>query len=94
MMNSSLADAVFWIAVMACAVAQVGILRATRAERAARGKLTPTHRPATRVEEAAWAVLPAVALAVILLLTWRAVHERSATVSAPLPAAVTAGGAA
>jgi len=94
MMKSSLADAVFWIAVAACVVAQVGILRATRAERAGRGKLTPAHRAATRVEEAAWAVLPAIALAVVLVLTWRAVHERAATVSAPLPAVVNAGGAA
>jgi hypothetical protein len=69
-MTPFLADAIFWIAAVACTVAQIGILRATVAKRPA-----PTaHRPATRAEELAWAVLPVIALAVVLGLTWRALH--------------------
>ena len=69
-MTPFLADAIFWIAAVACAVAQIGIFRATVARRPA----PTTHRPATRAEEFAWAVLPAIALAVALVLTWRALH--------------------
>jgi len=49
----------FWTAAVVCAVAHVGILRSV---------LRAKQR---RVTEIAWAVLPAVALAVVLLMTWR-----------------------
>lgn len=49
----------FWIAAAVCTVAHIGILRSVlRAKQ---------HR----VTEIAWAVLPAVALAAVLLMTWR-----------------------
>lgn len=76
-MNRFLADAVFWICVVACAVSQIGILRATVAARrhgASPAKSGLIHRPATALEELAWAVLPVVALAAALVLTWRAIH--------------------
>ena len=72
-MPLSLSHAVFWIAVLACVVAQLGILRATRTPHPARAS-TPAHRPASRLEEVAWAALPAVALLLVLVLTWRAVY--------------------
>ena len=72
-MNRIYADAIFWICVAACAVSQVGILRATVAARLRRAP-TPIHRPATALEEFLWAVLPVLALAAALWLTWRAIH--------------------
>jgi heme/copper-type cytochrome/quinol oxidase subunit 2 len=83
-MTPFLADAIFWIAVVACFVAQIGILRATRATNAARPAVpAASHRSATRVEEIAWAVLPVIALAVALILTWRTLHPHVA-VTAPI----------
>ena len=78
-MTPFLADAIFWVAAVACAVAQIGILRATSARASQSDRATPanagaTHRRATRVEEIAWAVLPVVALSGALVLTWRALH--------------------
>jgi hypothetical protein len=69
-MTPFLADAIYWVAAVACFVAQIGILRATVAKRPA----PTTHRAATRAEEFAWAALPAIALAVVFALTWRALH--------------------
>ena len=82
-MNPTLADAIFWICVVACAVAQFGILRATVAARR-HGAPTPVHRPATALEEVAWAVLPVLALIGAIVLTWRTLH----------PAALALGGTA
>ena len=76
-MTPFLADAIFWVAAVACVVAQIGILRATAAARSAARTAraaTPAHRPATRVEEALWAGLPVIGLAAVLVLTWRALH--------------------
>ena len=94
MMTLSVSSAVFWIAVIVCAVAQVGILRATRSQAAARARATTPapHRPATRTEELAWATLPVLALALVLALTWRAVHARSLGYAPPAGAATVATG--
>jgi heme/copper-type cytochrome/quinol oxidase subunit 2 len=81
-MPSVLADAVFWIAVAACAVAQVAILRSVLAARAPEragfpglpGGPTPAVPAGSRAVETFWAVLPAVGLVVLLALTWRALH--------------------
>jgi len=72
-MNPVLADTIFWVAAAACAVAQIGILRATfrRSQ-----PTTPFVHRASRVEELAWAVLPVLALAVVLVLTYRTLHPR------------------
>jgi heme/copper-type cytochrome/quinol oxidase subunit 2 len=93
-MPLSLSNAVFWIAVLACVVAQLGILRATRTPQSAPAS-TPARRPASRAEEFAWATLPAVGLLLVLVLTWRAVHART-TAAAPAvaPAAAPVAGSA
>jgi heme/copper-type cytochrome/quinol oxidase subunit 2 len=75
-MTPSLADAIFWVAVVCCVVAQIAILRSTFAVRAG-GAVSPSRRPAGRVEEIIWAVVPALALAGVLALTWRAMHPRT-----------------
>ena len=79
-MSNALADAIFWIAVASCTVAQVAILRSIFNK-------TPEGAPAAtpgaprihRAMEIVWAIVPAVALAGVLLLTWRAMQrEREA----------------
>jgi heme/copper-type cytochrome/quinol oxidase subunit 2 len=67
-----LADAIFWVAVVCCCIAQLAILRSI----VATPNLVemPDHRRGRRVAEIAWAVIPAVALAAVLFFTWRAMH--------------------
>ena len=72
-MSFLLADAIFWIAVACCAVAQAAIIRSVVISPARVAGSEPTS-PARRLSEIAWAVLPGVALAVLLVFTWRAIH--------------------
>jgi heme/copper-type cytochrome/quinol oxidase subunit 2 len=111
-MPISLADAVFWLAVAACALAQAAILRSVLALRPGAAAADPqrgAHSPyadapalpastrlASRPVEILWAVLPAVGLALLLLLTWRALHPASGSAPgglAPLAAAAPAAAA-
>ena len=66
MISPNLADAIFWVAVAACLVAQVAILRSVL--------VTRGGSAARRAAEIAWAVAPAVALALVLAATWRTLH--------------------
>ncbi len=97
-MTPFLADAIFWIAVVACAVAQIGILRATVATRGDSPADGPaavaSHRASTRAEEMLWAALPVIALAVVLVLTWRALHPAPLAGPALVPSSQGAGAAA
>ncbi|MBA3891937.1 MAG: hypothetical protein H0X64_15560 [Gemmatimonadaceae bacterium] len=61
-MSISFADAVFWAAVASCAVAQVAIVRSV------------VISPRRRAIEVAWAILPAIALGALLVMTWRRMH--------------------
>ena len=73
-MNLSLAEAIFWIAALACVVAQIALLwssLSTKGEQ--RSELVPVSRRST---ELAWAILPALVLSVLLVATWRRVSER------------------
>ena len=72
-MSLSLADAIFWIAVACCVVAQLAIVRSVLISPARVPDSEPTSI-GRRFVEIAWAVLPGVALAFVLLLTWRAMH--------------------
>ena len=90
-MSSSVADAIFWIAVVACAVAQVAILRSVLGARQPELPADARIAPARRSVEVAWAVIPALALVGVLALTWRTLHP-SAT-SADADAATTVLGA-
>jgi len=85
-MPALLSDAIFWIAVVCCAAAQLLILRSVFAARGAgpASSLPPVRRPL----EIAWALLPAVALALVLAMTWRAMHPapRDVRTLPPLPA--------
>ena len=94
-MSSSAANAIFWVAVVCCAVAELFILRSTFAGRRRRGVTgaesagegtAESLPPLRRVAEVAWAVVPAVALALVLAATWRALHPAPASTHAPMPA--------
>jgi heme/copper-type cytochrome/quinol oxidase subunit 2 len=69
-------DFFFWCAVLSCAAGQALILRSyARARARAATGATPAGVPEPRaLIEFAWTVLPAVALAVVLVFTWRALH--------------------
>lgn len=85
-MRPAVADAVFWVALVCCVVAQVAILRSALARHLPPAD-APSSLPATRRGiEIVWAVLPAVALAVVLVLTYRAVQARPSATGAPVPA--------
>ena len=89
-MSPTVADAIFWIAVVACAFAQVAILRSVLGARQPALPADARVAPARRAVEVAWAVIPALALAAVLALTWRTLHPSVASadaVSTALPGA-------
>ena len=85
-MRLSFADGLFWASVACCAVAQFFILRSVSGRRrralpelaaAPTAAALPRQRGAVEI---VWAVVPAVALAVLLLFTWRAMRAVPASV--------------
>lgn len=75
-MNQPLAETIFWIAAVACIIAEVAILRSTFAARYAnKSELVPAS---PRSVELAWAVIPALALSVVLFATWQKIEAREA----------------
>jgi len=70
----SLNSTIFWLAAATCLVAQIAILRSVL--RTSSPKLRTRHRA---VVEIAWVVLPALALASVLAITWRTVHPPERT---------------
>lgn len=79
-MSFHLADAIFWIAVACCSIAQVAIVYSVIRSPARTSDSGIVTSPARRAVEIAWAVLPGVALALVLTFTWRAMHpSHSAT---------------
>ncbi|HEY7877500.1 MAG TPA: hypothetical protein VIC55_04715 [Gemmatimonadaceae bacterium] len=72
-MRMSLTELLFLLAAVCCAVAQIAIFRSTAATRAA---ATSASGMAGRKSAAdiVWVVLPAIALAIVLWFTWRAIH--------------------
>ncbi|HKW50057.1 MAG TPA: hypothetical protein VJN70_21535 [Gemmatimonadaceae bacterium] len=57
-----LAQFLFWAAVFVCLVAHIVIVRSV------------VRASPRRFTELAWAVVPAIALAVVLVMTWRTLH--------------------
>jgi heme/copper-type cytochrome/quinol oxidase subunit 2 len=74
-MRLSFADGLFWSSVACCAFAQILILRSVsggiRRHASERAPNLPRQRGAV---ELVWAVVPALALAALLVFTWRAMH--------------------
>lgn len=76
-MPLSLADAMFWLGVATCAVAQVAIVRSVIRARRAPDAPGTQDRAVPRSHfavELAWAIVPALALALLFVATWRAMH--------------------
>ncbi len=73
-MNQPLAETIFWIAAIACVIAELAILRSTfMARRVNKSELVPSASPRG---ELAWAVIPALALGVVLTATWQRIEAR------------------
>lgn len=84
-MSTSIAEAIFWIAVACSVVAEAAIFRSVLRARAAIGRgaapapgsAAPSSGVVPRsrgVVEIVWVVLPAVALVILFAITWRAIH--------------------
>lgn len=76
-MRLSFAFGLFWMSVACCGIAQFLIVRSVRAHHDVRTEGTSVPRQNAGVE-LFWAVLPALALALLLVFTWRAVRETGA----------------
>jgi heme/copper-type cytochrome/quinol oxidase subunit 2 len=81
-MRLSFADGLFWTSVACCAFAQFCILRSVGGRRHVTEPSTTVPRP-RGVIEMLWAIVPAIALAVLLVFTWRAMHPTTAPADAP-----------
>ena len=91
--SASVGEAIFWIAVLSSVIAETAILRAILRVRAAHPSVPPTGAALPRVRRGAeilWAVLPALLLALVLVLTWRAMRASHDTVP-PLVTSLAAG---
>ncbi len=66
-MSFSVAHVLFWVAAVACAIAQGAIVRSVLI-----GSRNASAPAARRPVELAWALAPAFALAAVLVFTWRA----------------------
>jgi heme/copper-type cytochrome/quinol oxidase subunit 2 len=72
-MSFSLADAIFWVAVACCSIAQLAIIRSAVVSPARVAGSQPTSAW-QRAGEITWAALPGLALAAVFVFTWRAMH--------------------
>lgn len=73
-MIQPLAEAIFWIAALACVVAEIAILRSTyEARRVEKSDLVPS---ASRGGEITWAIIPAIMLAFLLVVTRQRIEAR------------------
>jgi len=97
-MFSSVFDAIFWIAVASCVLAQIAIVRSVLRMRGATADSahgsspspapSPVFRRTRPTIEIVWVVIPALALAVVLGITWRTMHPRTPAVGHVHSAAV------
>jgi len=76
-MRVILSTAIFWLAALSSAAAQFMILRSTIVATPRSAWSERSWPTARRVLEIAWAGLPGIALAVLFVFTWRAMHAAS-----------------
>ncbi len=81
-MSPNVADAIFWIAVVACAIAQGAILRSVLVARQPELPAGARVAPARRSVELVWALVPALLLVGTLVLTWRTLRPVRAETAA------------
>ena len=84
-MRLSFANGLFWLSVACCAFAQILIIRSVQLARHRAGSPAVVSRSRYGVE-VLWVVLPAIALAVLLFFTWRAVQTSESAKRQTLPA--------
>jgi hypothetical protein len=72
-MSFVFADVIFWIAVACCSVAQLAIVYSAVVSPARVAGSAPTSG-VRRAAEIAWAVIPGIAIAFVLVFTWRAMQ--------------------
>jgi heme/copper-type cytochrome/quinol oxidase subunit 2 len=77
-MVTRFADGIFWIAVACCAVAQSAIVRSSLLSPAQAPSADEPASLARRALEVCWAVVPGIALALLLVATWHAMHGSGA----------------
>ncbi len=78
-MVTRFADGIYWIAVACCVVAQAAIVRSSLVSPA---QVPSSDEPASltrRALEVCWAVVPGIALALLFVATWHAMHDPAAT---------------
>ena len=73
-MNQPLAETIFWIAALVCAAAEIAILRLIITQRRAQNA-GPVHAGSPQTE-IVWGIVPAIALAVLLVATWHMIRAR------------------
>ena len=77
---STISLLLFWTCALACAIAQVAILRAALRRPAEDAPpVARAPRPHNQIGEVIWALIPAVALGFVLFWTWAAIHEPAAS---------------
>jgi heme/copper-type cytochrome/quinol oxidase subunit 2 len=76
---STISLLLFWTSALACAIAQLAILRAALRRPAEDAPpVARAPRPHSPIGEVIWALVPAVALGFVLFWTWAAIHEPAA----------------
>jgi heme/copper-type cytochrome/quinol oxidase subunit 2 len=73
-MSPTVAQIVFWIAAGCCLVAQVALVRSAIRSPMSGSPDTAAVVMPRRSSEIAWTIVPAIALTLVLLFTWRAMH--------------------
>jgi len=76
-MRVFLANAIFWLAALSSAAAQIMILRSAIVSTPRTAETDRSWPAARRALEIAWAGLPGIALAVLFVFTWRAMLAAS-----------------
>jgi hypothetical protein len=82
-MSTRISDAIFWVAVVACAIAQLFILRAVFRVTPSAGSSSESIAEASgvpaphRLTEIVWVLLPVLLLALAFFGAWRAMHPAS-----------------
>ncbi len=78
-MVTRFADGIFWIAVACCVVAQTAIVRSSLVSPSQAPSADEPASLARRALEVCWAVVPGIALALLFVATWHAMHGPAAT---------------
>jgi heme/copper-type cytochrome/quinol oxidase subunit 2 len=82
-MSPAITTTLFWVAVGSCAIGQMALIwSAVRAPMSGSTESASMRMP-SRASEVAWTIVPAIALAVLLVFTWRAVARQVNGLSEP-----------